>query len=116
MRISIFGETILAPEARAFPTIESLPKSLSCQHALIRKINDTRAFPRALPEDSCEVFELCPVVSPAVVSAVYQIAAVNPVTGGRARRRKAAAAGEIARGKSGALRGRTERGFVDCSK
>jgi len=53
-----------------------------------------RHVPR--PKNSCEVFGCDPPSHPsrtsphAVVSAVYQIAAVNPVTGGRARRRKTA--------------------------
>lgn len=76
-------------DTRAFPTTESLLKSqLSARADSQNQRPAPSHVPR--PKNSCEVFE-CAIVSPAIVSAVYQIAAVNPVTGGRARRRKTAA-------------------------
>lgn len=96
-----------------------LSPSLGRQHALIREINGSHAGTRSLPRAPAEKFvrsvRMRAVVSPrlSVVSAVYQIAAVNPVTSGRARRGGRRRAGDR-RGKHTGWqhRGRTERGTL----
>lgn len=100
--------SILVSKARVFSTIRSLPKSwaFGCQHALIREINEQAGAtpPCVSLEKLVRSVRMCSIVSlAAVVSAVYQIAAVNPVMGGRVRRRKTTIRDHG--GKSGTLQG-----------